>query len=291
MGDLLLGAVAAVMASVLFSVGLVFQSLEARAVPPGHALRLSLITELLARPRWVLGCVIMIAGFALHVTALLLAPLTVVQPSLAAGIVVLLLAGARAERTPITQRQALAVLAVSAGVVGLTLTASERQTVTAGAGRLALALCPLGAVAVLPFLVTRLGRRWGGALTATLGAGAAYALTGLTTKLVSDRLAQDDWAGVSLWLGITVAAAAVALVDQSAALQRRGAVYVGVTIYVLPVVVPVVLSAAVFREGWGSSPTSAVLLGLSVATVCAGAAALAGAEHVRALEGASPKTG
>jgi hypothetical protein len=290
MGDLLLGAVAAVMASVLFSVGLVFQSLEARAVPPEHALRLSLITELLARPRWVLGCVIMIAGFALHVTALLLAPLTVVQPSLAAGIVVLLLAGARAERTPITQRQALAVLAVAAGVVGLTLTASERQTVTAGAGRLALALCPLGAVAVLPF-VARLGRRWGGALTATLGAGAAYALTGLTTKLVSDRLAQDDWAGVSLWLGITAAAAAVALVDQSTALQRRGAVYVGVTIYVLPVVVPVVLSAAVFREGWGTSPTSAVLLALSVATVCAGAGALAGSEHVRALEGVSPKTG
>src|SRR3954462_760505 len=105
MGALALGAVAAITASALFSAGLVIQALEARTIPPQHALRLSLIAHLLARPRWILGGLLMVAGFGLHGGALLLAPLSVVQPSLAAGLVVLLVAGARAEHDPITARE------------------------------------------------------------------------------------------------------------------------------------------------------------------------------------------
>ena len=84
MGDSALGALAAVTASALFSAGLVLQSLEARTVPAEHSLRLSLIGGLLGRRRWVLGGLLMVLGFGFHVGALLLAPLTVVQPSLAA---------------------------------------------------------------------------------------------------------------------------------------------------------------------------------------------------------------
>ena len=289
MAPLALGALAAIAASVLFSVGLYVQSLEARTIPAEHALRLSLIARLLRRPRWVLGGVLMVCGFAFHVGALLLAPLTVVQPSLAAGLVVLLVAGARIDGQPVMLREGIAVLAISAGVVGLTLAASDRDALAAGAGRLALALIPLAALAVLPHGLARAGR--GGSLAATLGAGAAYALTGLTTKLVSDRLADADWLGAALWLAVTVAAAGLALVDQNTALQRRGPVQVGVVIYVMPVIVPVGLAAAVLGEGWASSPSDGVTLALSVAAVCAGAAALAASPHVSALDGTSPGSG
>src|SRR3954452_613869 len=135
MGDLALGAVAAVTASALFSAGLVLQSLEARTVPAEHSLRVSLIGRLLGRRRWVLGGILMVIGFGFHVGALLLAPLTVVQPSLAAGLVVLLVAGARIDGQPVMRREVAAVIAISAGVVGLTLAASDRDALSAGAGR------------------------------------------------------------------------------------------------------------------------------------------------------------
>ena len=291
MAELALGALAAVMASVLFSAGLVVQSLEARTISAEHALRLSLIARLLGRRRWVLGGLMMVAGFGFHVGALLLAPLSVVQPSLAAGLVVLVIAGARADGEPISAREVVSVFVISAGVVVLTLTATERDALDVSAGELALALCPLAAIALLPHALARVGRRPGGSLAVTLGAGAAYALTGLTTKLISDRVAEADWPGVSLWLGITVAAASLALIDQTTALQRRGAVQVGVIIYVVPVVVPVLIAAALLGEGWASSPAAAVPLGVSVAAVCAGAAALSGSRHVSALEGAPPGSG
>jgi len=106
----------------------------------------------------------------------------------------------------------------------------------------------------------------------------------LTTKLISDRLDAGDWAGAGLWLAATIGAASLALVDQTTALQRRGATQVGVIIYVMPVVVPVVLAPLLVGESWGSS---AAPLALSVAAVCAGAASLAGSRHVSTLEEAS----
>lgn len=283
MAELALGAVAAVTASALFSAGLVLQSLEARSVPAEHSLRLSLIRGLLGRRRWVLGGLLMVVGFGFHVAALLLAPLTVVQPSLAAGLVVLLVVGARIGDEPIRSREILAVVAISLGVVGLTLSAPERTTVTASSAALAFGLGSLGAVALLPHALALLDRRHrqAGSLVATIGAGAAYSLTGLTTKLISDRVDMGDWGGAGLWLALTVGAAALALVDQTTALQRRGATQVGAIIYVMPVVVPVVLAPLLVGEAWGAS---AAALALSVAAVCAGAAALAGSRHVSTLE-------
>src|SRR3954464_8071836 len=177
MGDSALGAVAAVTASALFSAGLVLQSLEARTIPPEHSFRLSLIARLLARRRWVTGAVIMVVGFGFHVGALLLAPLTVVQPSLAAALLFLLVAASRHDAEPVRTREMLAVLAISLGVVGLTLSAAQRNTLTASPARLAVALTPLAAAALAPYGLAALSRGLGrsGGLPATLGAGAAYA--------------------------------------------------------------------------------------------------------------------
>src|SRR4051794_22423412 len=223
MAALALGAIAAVTASVLFSAGLLLQSHEARTIPAEHALRLSLIARLLRRPRWVLGGLIMVAGFGFHVGALTLAPLAVVQPSLAAGLVVLVIAGARAEGQRMTRREAVAVVVVSAGVVGVTLTASEQEEISAGPGRIALALGPLALVALLPHALARIGHRPAGSLAPTLGAGAAYALTGLTTNFVSDRLQDADWLVAGLGLGAPGVAPGPAPLGPAAAPQRPAA--------------------------------------------------------------------
>ncbi len=289
MEELALGALAAVTASVLFSTGMVLQSLEARTIAGKHSLRLSLIALLLGRPRWIAGGLIMLGGFGFHVGALLLAPLSVVQPSLAAGLVVLLIAGARHDAEPVRARDALAVAAISLGVIGVTLTASRGNTLSASPAVLALALSPLAAAAMAPYGLTLLSSGHGrsAGMSAALGAGAAYALTALTTKLVSDRIAAGDWLGAVLWLAITACAAGLALLDQTTALQRRGATQVGVIIYVMPVVVPVLLAAALLGESFAASPTAAVALALSLVAVCAGAASLSGSRHVVGVEAGS----
>jgi hypothetical protein len=90
-----------------------------------------------------------------------------------------------------------------------------------------------------------------------------------------------------LWLALTAVAALLALVDQTTALQQRGATQVGVIIYVMPVVVPVLVAAALLGEPWASSGPAGVALALSVGAVCAGAASLSGSRRVVALEAAA----
>lgn len=92
----LIGLAAALLASVLFNVGVALQALEARATPPVLSLRLGLLGRLLRRPRWVLGLALGGLGVAPQVLAFKDAPFVVVQPALAAGLVLLLLIGSRA---------------------------------------------------------------------------------------------------------------------------------------------------------------------------------------------------
>jgi hypothetical protein len=272
--DLALGAVAGVIASALFSGGLVLQSLEARSAG-GDAWRPSTILRLARRRRWLAGAGAMVVGFGFHVVALLFAPLTLVQPMLAAGLILLLVAGSRIDNIPIQRRDALGVAALAVALVILTLTSPERTTVSASAGTLAVTLGALGALALAPVAVRT---AWG--LRAAACAGAAYALTGVTTKLTTDRLADGDVAGVALWLAVTVVGALLAVIDQTMALQRRTASQVGVLLYVLPVIVPVLLAPVLVGERWSESPGGGIPLGLAVAAVCAASALLSTSRQV-----------
>ena len=88
-------------------------------------------------------------------------------------------------------------------------------------------------------------------------------------------MSSGDQIAAGSWLVATVIAAALALVDQTSALQARHATEVGVVIYVMPVVVPVLLAPLLLDEGLGSSTGETVALALGLATVSAGAAAIA----------------
>ncbi len=290
MTELALGALAAVVASVLFSGGLVLQAQEARTVPGDHGAGTSLVARLVRRPRWLAGCGLMVVGFCFHVGALWAAPLSVVQPALAAGLVVLLVAGSRSEGVPVGGRERLAVLAIGAAVVVLTVTGPERTIAAPDALVLVPALAALGALALAPWALAGAGvaRR---SLAATVGAGAAYSLTGVTTKLISDASDTGDLLVAGLWLVVTGAAALVALVDQTTALQSRAATQVGVVVYVAPVVVPVLLAPLLAGESWSDLPGGGVWLAISVVVVCTASAALAVSRQVTGLERAAAGTG
>jgi drug/metabolite transporter (DMT)-like permease len=228
----------------------------------------------------------MLVGFGFHTAALSLAPLTVVQPALAAGLLVLLLLAAREDGGRIVSREIAAVAAIGVGLVGVTLTATDRTTVSASAPALALVLGGLAAVALAPLLLAWAGGRTGpaGALLPALSAGTAYALTGITTKLFSDGLSTGSAGATALWLGATAVAGVLALLDQTRALQRGHTTQVGAILYVVPVVVPVLLAPVLVGESWTDSPGGGVPLLVSVAAVCAGAAVLGGSRRIGALE-------
>jgi len=91
---MLLGLLLALAASVLFNVAVAIQALDARVLPRELSLRFGLLRRLVRRRRWRIGMLLAVLGWPLHAAALGLAPLTAVQPALAAGLLILLVVAA-----------------------------------------------------------------------------------------------------------------------------------------------------------------------------------------------------
>lgn len=277
----MLGALAALAASALFSAGLVLQATETRAVDSRFSLHLSLITQLISRPRWVIGTVVTVLGYPFHVVALLLAPLTVVQPALAAGLLVLLALGARTSGENVGPREVAGVAAIVAGVTAMALSAPARSAVDLRTGPLVVALAVLAGVTLVPFTLTRLARRGPSLATvATFAAGAAYAFDGITTKLAADALADDELVAVLGWLAATAGVGGLGFLAQLTALQRHSATQVGPVIYVVPILVPVLLAPFLAGEEWGATPLGGGVLVASLLVVCVGAALVSASSSV-----------
>jgi hypothetical protein len=113
----ILGAVLACSASLLYNVGLAVQALDAREAPADESLRPALLLRLVRRPRRLAGTGLKLLGWPLQALALGLAPLAVVQPSLAFGLLALLAIGARTPGVRVGRRDVGATLAILAGVV------------------------------------------------------------------------------------------------------------------------------------------------------------------------------
>lgn len=287
MESTVLGAVAALGATALFSAGLVLQAVETRRVDPGHSLRLSLIARLMARPRWLLGTSLMLLGFPLHVSALLLAPLTVVQPALSGGLLLLLAIGARTPQENVGWQEVVGIAAIIAGVAAMTFTAPDRAPFETRTAPLAAALVVLAAATLVPYARARMRDETDPSLAtlATFAAGASYAFSGITTKLVSDGLGDGDWLAVFGWIAATAAVGGLGFLGQLTALQSRSATQVGPVVYVLPVIVPVLLAPFVTGEDWGATPLGGGALIASLLVVCAGAALVSASSAVhRAIE-------
>src|ERR1700693_246842 len=126
MVELVLGIGAAIGASSLYSLGIALQATAAKEAPREDHLRLALARNLLGRARWLAGTGLSILGWPLQVVALLLAPLVVVQPALAVGLVVLLFLAQRMVGEHAGRNEHLAMGAIVLGVVGIALTAPPR---------------------------------------------------------------------------------------------------------------------------------------------------------------------
>src|SRR5215204_1949519 len=183
----LLGIAIALASASSYSVGVLLQSLEARDVPDTESLKLSLIKNLVSRKRWLIGTVCVILGWVLQAAALGFAPLTVVQPALAVGLFVLLIAGERLSDESVGRREVLAVLAISVGVTGLGLASpKDADGGSATASVIAPTLAVFAVIALTPYLLR--GRTV--PVLVVLSAGLAYACSGFMTKFVADAFSE-----------------------------------------------------------------------------------------------------
>ncbi|HEX6687831.1 MAG TPA: hypothetical protein VF085_04110 [Solirubrobacterales bacterium] len=278
---LALGIVAAVGASVLYNTSIALQALEAREVPGEHSLRVSLIGRLVRNRRWLGATALGLAGWPLEIVALLLAPLTVVQPCLASGLILLLWLGATRLGEAPGRREGVAVAAIVAGVAGVAWAAPERTTDHAGTVEIAVALAIVAIPIALPYL---LRRRVGAVGTLmVISAGCGYAWTAIASKLLTDELAAGAIVVAALWLGTAAASEGLALLSEMSALQRRAATHVAPTMFAVQILVPVLLAPLIFGESWGGTPLGGVALVASMAVAVAGAVLLAGSRTVGAV--------
>jgi drug/metabolite transporter (DMT)-like permease len=261
MSSVVLGAGAACASSSLYNLGLALQALDAREAPADDALRPALLLRLVRRGRWLAGTALNLLGWPLQTAALLLAPLTVVQPALAFGLVLLLLVGARHLHERVGVRETLAVLGILAGVALLALVAPGASTHHAGDAALAAVFGGVGVLALLPFALR------GGGVMMTLGAGAALAWSGLSTKLVADALHDGHVRTLLVWAAATGVASGLGLLAEMSALQRRPATQVAPVVFVVQVLVPVLAAPVLVGEHW-HHPVG-VVAGIAVVVVCA----------------------
>jgi drug/metabolite transporter (DMT)-like permease len=280
-GRLAAGFALAALAAACYDAGLALQALEARRIPHDHALRPSLFARLARRRVWLAGTALSILGWPLQIAALALAPLTLVQPTLALGLLLLLWLGVAWLRERVGAREIAATTVVIAGVAALALVAPEHTDSHAGAVELAAALTAAGLVACAPYLPGARARV--PPVLVMLAAGTAYAWSAFSSKLIADELAAGRPLWVAVWAAATALVAAVGLLSEMTALQRRPATRVAPVVFVAQAAVPVLLAPLLGGERWSDTPLDGGVIVLALLAVAAGAAVLASSSAVSAM--------
>ena len=282
-GELALGFVLALAAACCYETGYALQALEARRAPEERALSPSLVAYLVRRPVWVGATALSLVGWPLQIAALTEAPLTLVQPTLALGLVLLLVLGVRILGEHVGTREIVAVAMIIASV-GVFAWAAPRDTgdVERGAG-LVVALSILIAVALLPYAIALVIKRHYPMLLLVASAGAADGLAAFVAKIVAQDASAGELIAVVLWAALVAAVVIVGLISESTALQSFAATRVAPTVLVMQIVIPVVLAPLVGGEGWGGTPLGGAVLGAALVTIAVGAGLLASSPAVAQL--------
>jgi drug/metabolite transporter (DMT)-like permease len=245
----LIGIGASLMAALLLSSGTVLQAIDSRRVSSEHCLQLSLLGRLLRRPMWLLGTVIGYLAFPFELLALHHAPLVLVQPVHALGLLVVLAAGVRFMRERVS---AVELAGVAAIIVGLGMVAwgspvgADTEISDAALAGMSIALT---LVSFTPFVI---GRRCGRSVL-ILSAALGFAGANLAVKGFSDHLGTHGYLIALGYLAIAAVGSIVGVLNQMSAFQRHRAVEVVPITFAIPTFLPAVLGLLVLHEHWATA--------------------------------------
>jgi len=282
-GETALGFGFALAAACCYETGYALQAIEARRAPAERALRPSLMTHLVRRPLWVGATALSLLGWPLQIVALAHAPLTLVQPTLALGLLLLLVLGVRILGESVGPREIFAVLLIIASV-GLFAWAAPREAgeVERSAG-LVVALAILAAVTALPYLIGLVARRDFPMMLLVASAGAADGMAAFVAKIVAQDASEGALAAVVAWAALVAVVVIVGVISESTALQRFAATRVAPTVLVMQIVIPVVMAPLVGGESWSNTPLGGAVLVMALVAVAVGAGLLASSPAVAQL--------
>jgi multidrug transporter EmrE-like cation transporter len=211
---------------------------------------------------WTIGILVAMGSWAFHVTALALAPISLVQSVIAGGLVLLTVVADRLFGVRVTRREWIGVALVALGLAVLAATSghvadSARSDYGASALlRWVLVLTVVGlALCLLPSV-----RRGGGAMTLALSAGLLWAASDVTIKALSSKLSGD---GVGVLIDpmalVILLLSLVGLVVSARSLQLGDAVPVIAVTSAAANVCTIAAGPLVFLEPMPSAPGEVAL--------------------------------
>jgi drug/metabolite transporter (DMT)-like permease len=190
--DLELDYATTLVAAVLLGIGFVLQQSVARQEPESRFLSLRILTDLLRKPRWLIGIGCMVAGQLLAAWSLGHAALALVEPLLTTYLLFALILA-----VPMT-KQAMRWTEVSGALIlcaGVTLLSLSRSTKPIGLSFGSFSHWPAAAIiAGIAFVAVQTGQRTRGSARATLtglGAGLVFGIQDALTRQTLEVMQGD----------------------------------------------------------------------------------------------------
>lgn len=283
-----LAVVIALLGAACYAVGAALQQHQASSIESSRGLDPGLLVRLVRRPRWVAGIAANAVGAGLHVFALSLAPIALVQPIGVMTVVFAVPAGAllRRRRPSWGELAGAGIVSVALALLVSTLRAPESVAALATAEVLPLAGIVLGVLALAAVAV----RRTNGAARTVVLSGSAGIAFGITSAVLRPTLHAIGTSGASVAVGAglfaVVAVAAMGLLLEQSSFQRGR---LGLAVAVVTVVDPVAAVAA--GAGFLHQPVHLVspwMTAIAVLAVVAGVAVLARRFPTRPTRGDGP---
>jgi hypothetical protein len=274
------GLVLALLSAACLNWGFLRQHGSAAELPPLAVRRpLRSLRLLFSNLRWLAGFVVGLAGWALYVIALRLAPLSLVQAVSAGGIGLLALLVERTTPVRLSRRQWTGVGAAVAGLLllGVSLVGGSGEGRHGAAA--AVALWIVLSVAVAALCAGPLANRLAGGAGLGIAAGTLYAAGDVATK------AAVGGGAAVFFTAAVLACHGLAFVALQLGFQRGGALSTAGVSTLLTNALPIAAGTLVFFEALPGGGLGAVRL-LAFAGVVAGAALLVRGESVQPVNAA-----
>jgi drug/metabolite transporter (DMT)-like permease len=276
-GGVIFGLVLAVACAFATSVSFLFKergAVSAPAVQVWHPVRSA---AALFRSRWfALGWLVALAAWALHVGALALAPLSVVQAVLSAGLVFLAVLAERFFGFHLGRRQWLGVTITAAGLAVIGLTQGSQPSEPPGYALAALISVESAVLLLATGLAMMSGRlrvlqaREG--LLLGVAAGALFGISDIALKFLTHAVQGGALELISPWAVAALAASVIAFYASARGLQIGPGVEVIALTSVAANLVAIVGGVLVFRDSIGIGTVAISGRMIAFGLVIAGAA-------------------
>jgi drug/metabolite transporter (DMT)-like permease len=268
-----LGILLAFACALATNLAFLYKHRGARAAPRVEARHPLRAARGLMGSRWFLvGWLVALGAWLLHVAAMALAPMSVVQAVLSAGVVALAVMAERMFGLRVGRRQWAGLGFTAAGLLGLGITlpaSGGAHSDFSVAGMIAFegGLVGIGALLIM-------GPRLGGAAEhhgVMLGAasGVLFGVSDIAIKAITGLIGQAGAAGVlSPWLAVAIAASVVAFYASARGLQDGEAVPVIATTGAAATVACIAGGIIVFGDPMPGDPVGVIVQVVAFAVIC-----------------------